>query len=68
MIDIDPSNLHAVSAYLGSFIGGMTFTGSIAAFIKLSGYKFKFDIPLKNLINKPLVFSNILAISAMILY
>ncbi|KAL1840063.1 hypothetical protein VTJ49DRAFT_839 [Mycothermus thermophilus] len=38
MADLDHvSVLHLVSAYLGVLIGGITFTGSIVAFLKLSG-------------------------------
>ncbi|KAF2728327.1 NAD(P) transhydrogenase-like protein [Polyplosphaeria fusca] len=33
----DISSLHMVSAYLGVLIGGVTFTGSIVAFLKLAG-------------------------------
>jgi NAD/NADP transhydrogenase beta subunit len=42
MVDAHPSNLHAVASFLGTFIGGITFTGSIAAYIKLAGKKFDF--------------------------
>ena len=31
------STLHLVTAYLGVVIGGITFTGSIVAFLKLAG-------------------------------
>ena len=38
MADIsDPSTLHLVTAYLGVLIGGINFTGSIVAFMKLAG-------------------------------
>lgn len=38
MADIaDVSTLHMVTAYLGVLIGGITFTGSIVAFLKLAG-------------------------------
>ncbi|KAL2269696.1 hypothetical protein VTJ83DRAFT_1880 [Remersonia thermophila] len=38
MADIDHASvLHLVSAYLGVLIGGITFTGSIVAFLKLAG-------------------------------
>ncbi|KIY72210.1 PNTB-domain-containing protein [Cylindrobasidium torrendii FP15055 ss-10] len=38
MADIDhASTLHLVSAYMGVVIGGITFTGSIVAFLKLAG-------------------------------
>jgi NAD/NADP transhydrogenase beta subunit len=47
-------------------IGGITFTGSIAAFIKLSGYKWTFDLPMKRYLNKPLGILNMLALVSMI--
>lgn len=31
MVDANPDNLHKVASYFGTFIGGMTFTGSIVA-------------------------------------
>lgn len=38
MMDVaDISTLHMVTAYLGVLIGGVTFTGSIVAFLKLAG-------------------------------
>ncbi|KAH7113215.1 NAD(P) transhydrogenase beta subunit-domain-containing protein [Dendryphion nanum] len=42
----DISTLHMVSAYLGVLIGGVTFTGSIVAFLKLAG----------KMSSKPLIF------------
>jgi NAD(P) transhydrogenase len=51
---------------LGTLIGGITFTGSIAAFIKLSGYKWTMDLPFKRYINKPLGILNVLALITMI--
>ena len=42
MVDPNPNNLHKIAAYLGTFIGSITFTGSMAAFIKLSGMKILF--------------------------
>ncbi|KAF2114182.1 NAD(P) transhydrogenase mitochondrial precursor [Lophiotrema nucula] len=42
----DISTLHMVSAYLGVLIGGVTFTGSIVAFLKLAG----------RMSSKPLIF------------
>ena len=65
---IDPSHataLHKAAAYFGTLIGGITFTGSIAAFIKLAALKFKFDLPYKHLLNKPLAVLNIVAVTAM---
>ena len=41
-IDIDHSTLHKIASFIGTLIGGITFTGSIAAFIKLSGIKWTF--------------------------
>lgn len=31
MVDVHPDNLHKVASYFGTFIGGVTFTGSIVA-------------------------------------
>lgn len=38
----DHTTLHQIASFLGTLIGGITFTGSIAAFIKLSGIKWTF--------------------------
>lgn len=64
LIDPHPNNLHLVAAYFGTFIGGLTFTGSIAAFIKLAGMKLKFktDLPFKQHLNMPLGLLNILGL------
>ena len=61
MIDPHPNNLHLVASYFGTFIGGITFTGSIAAFIKLAGLKSKMrlDLPFKERINLPLALMNV---------
>lgn len=39
-----PDNFHLIASFLGTFIGGVTLTGSIAAFIKLANL-----FPKKNL-------------------
>jgi len=36
MVCDHPDNLHKIASFFGTFIGGITFTGSIAAFIKLA--------------------------------
>lgn len=60
----DHTTLHRLASYLGALIGGVTFTGSIAAFIKLSGYKWTFDLPMKRHLNLPLGVANALAFLA----
>ncbi len=61
-IDLDHTTMHKIAAYLGAFIGGVTFTGSIAAFLKLAAIKFTFDLPMKNYINAPLAIANLAAL------
>jgi len=56
--------LHKIAAYLGTLIGGITFTGSIAAFIKLAGIKFTYHLPFKEYLNKPLTAANIAGLAA----
>ena len=63
---VDHTTLHLIAAYLGTIIGGITFTGSIAAFIKLSGYKWTFELPLKKYLNKPLSIVNAVALVSMV--
>ena len=58
--------LHKIAAFLGTLIGGITFTGSIAAFIKLAAIKFTFDLPFKQYLNKPLALANAAGLAAII--
>ncbi|KAF8798089.1 PNTB-domain-containing protein, partial [Phlegmacium glaucopus] len=54
------STLHAVTAYLGVVIGGITFTGSIVAFLKLAGRMSSkpLALPGKHLVNTTLLGAN----------
>lgn len=54
------STLHMVTAYLGVVIGGITFTGSIVAFLKLAAKMSSkpFYLPGKHLINTTLLGAN----------
>ena len=61
-------NLHKIAAFLGTLIGGITFTGSIAAFIKLAAMKFTLDLPFKQYLNKPLALANTVGLGALIAY
>jgi NAD(P) transhydrogenase len=65
MTDPNPDNLHRIASYLGTFIGGVTFTGSIVAYLKLSGIKFNFDFPNKENLNLPLALINAAGLYAM---
>ena len=63
-----PDNFHCIASFLGTFIGGITLTGSIAAFIKLANlFKGKnLELPYKVLLNKPLALLSALSLAAMI--
>ena len=66
---IHPSgdNLHRIAAYLGAGIGAMTVTGSLIAFGALSGkLKKGYDLPMKELLNKPLAAVNVIGLAAML--
>lgn len=54
------SMLHGVASYFGVFIGGVTFTGSLAAYRKLANlYKNeKLNLPMAGQINRPIMVLN----------
>lgn len=60
--------LHKIASFLGTLIGGITFTGSIAAFIKLAAIKWTFELPFKRYLNKPLAALNVAGLSAIVAY
>lgn len=67
----DPSHLstlHLVTAYLGVIIGGITFTGSIVAFLKLAGKMGSrpLMLPGKHIINSGLLGANVLTMAAFV--
>ncbi|OAX38920.1 PNTB-domain-containing protein [Rhizopogon vinicolor AM-OR11-026] len=67
----DPSHismLHQVTAYLGVVIGGITFTGSIVAFLKLAGKMGSrpLMLPGRHLINSSLLGANALTMAAFV--
>jgi NAD(P) transhydrogenase len=57
----DISMLHMVTGYLGVLIGGVTFTGSIVAFLKLAGKMSSrpLKLPGRHLINSSLLAANV---------
>lgn len=67
----DPSHLsvlHQVTAYLGVVIGGITFTGSVVAFLKLAGKMSSRPLmmPGRHLINSGLLGINALTMAAFV--
>lgn len=67
----DPSHisvLHQVTAYLGVVIGGITFTGSVVAFLKLAGKMSSRPLmmPGRHLINSGLLSINALTMAAFV--
>ncbi|KAI4953005.1 hypothetical protein J4E86_006543 [Alternaria arbusti] len=66
----DISTLHMVSAYLGVLIGGVTFTGSIVAFLKLAAKMSSkpLALPGRHLINSTLLGANLATMGAFLTY
>jgi NAD(P) transhydrogenase len=62
----DISTLHMVSAYLGVLIGGVTFTGSIVAFLKLAAKMSSkpINLPGRHLVNSTLLGANVATMGA----
>ncbi|KAH7136422.1 NAD(P) transhydrogenase beta subunit-domain-containing protein [Dactylonectria macrodidyma] len=65
---VDISTLHMVTAYLGVLIGGITFTGSIVAFLKLGGRMSSKPklLPGRHAINSGLLASNVATMGAFV--
>lgn len=61
-------NFHKVASFVGTFIGGMTFTGSIAAFIKLANLyaKQNLNLPMAKILNRPLVAGTIALLAGLL--
>ncbi|KAJ6130802.1 NADP transhydrogenase beta subunit [Penicillium capsulatum] len=69
MVDIaDISTLHMVTAYMGVLIGGVTFTGSLVAFLKLAGRMSSRPIALpgRHLVNSTLLGGNMATMGAFV--
>ncbi|GFG20466.1 NAD(P) transhydrogenase, mitochondrial [Aspergillus udagawae] len=64
----DISTLHMVTAYLGVLIGGVTFTGSIVAFLKLAGRVSSKPtiLPGRHVINSTLLGTNLATMGAFV--
>ncbi|RYP53271.1 hypothetical protein DL768_001711 [Monosporascus sp. mg162] len=62
------STLHLVTAYLGVLIGGITFTGSIVAFLKLAGKMASkpLVLPGRHLVNSGMLATNALTMGAFV--
>nr|XP_036579228.1 NAD(P) transhydrogenase, mitochondrial [Colletotrichum truncatum]KAF6786714.1 NAD(P) transhydrogenase, mitochondrial [Colletotrichum truncatum] len=64
----DISTLHLVTGYLGVLIGGITFTGSIVAFLKLAGRMSSkpLALPGRHLLNSGMLTANIATMGAFV--
>ncbi|KAK3942494.1 NAD(P) transhydrogenase beta subunit-domain-containing protein [Diplogelasinospora grovesii] len=62
------STLHLVTAYLGVLIGGITFTGSIVAFLKLAGKMSSkpLILPGRHILNSGLLATNVATMAAFV--
>ncbi|KAL1870613.1 hypothetical protein Plec18167_007377 [Paecilomyces lecythidis] len=62
------STLHMVTAYLGVLIGGVTFTGSLVAFLKLAGRMSSSPkiLPGRHLVNSSLLGANVATMGAFV--
>lgn len=69
MIHPSADGLHRSAAYLGSGVGAITFTGSIIAYLALSGKlpKKGWDLPMKEYLNRPLGIANMAGFAAMMM-
>lgn len=64
----NPDGLHKVACFAGSAIGAITVTGSIAAYMKLAGIiKSGYDLPFKNVLNRPLMAINAAAFAGVLM-
>jgi NAD(P) transhydrogenase len=64
----NPDGLHKVACFAGSAIGAMTVTGSLAAYAKLAGLiKSGYDLPMKNILNRPLMAANLACFAGMLM-
>lgn len=64
----DPSAFHSIASFLGTFIGGVTLTGSIAAFIKLANIlrNKNLTLPMNTMLNTPLTALSLGALAVML--
>ncbi|ROT38922.1 NAD(P) transhydrogenase [Sodiomyces alkalinus F11] len=67
-IEGDISTLHLVTSYLGVLIGGITFTGSIVAFMKLAGKMSSkpLVLPRRHLLNSGMLATNMATMGAFV--